>query len=356
MIVIHVHTAPSAATTTTTNPISTYRRQRGGAPYRCGREWLCTVTGSCSHGRDFYHSPHGNRRDRPRRAPPDARARASRRRVEQGRGVDGPLRRRGRRRARGDLHRRRARLDPQPQDGPPGDPREHPRDPAPGDGAGARHPRRHPGLARLRRLRVAGGRPEAAAAGRLLRAADARGRQRAADPADQELPAAGHDDVRRERRLSAPRPHHVPPGLGLRVREGRGSVVRPRAGRGLAGQQALLPPRLQPPEDARRSTRRCSSTGWSRRTPSGSRSGSSTPSGTSGSRPGCRAATTSACATRRCWRTRPRSTPTASGSRSRGSSRQTVWPTEDYELVTSHVESELPEDDLFAGIEVSVGQ
>jgi len=28
----------------------------------------------------------------------------------------------------------------------------------------------------------------------------------------------------------------------------------------------------------------------------------------------------------------------------------TVWPTEDYELVTSHVESPLPEDDLFAGV------
>ncbi len=27
-----------------------------------------------------------------------------------------------------------------------------------------------------------------------------------------------------------------------------------------------------------------------------------------------------------------------------------VWPTEDYELVVSHVDSELPEDDLFAGI------
>ncbi|KAA1418965.1 mycothiol conjugate amidase Mca [Nocardioides humilatus] len=28
-----------------------------------------------------------------------------------------------------------------------------------------------------------------------------------------------------------------------------------------------------------------------------------------------------------------------------------VWPTEDYELVTSHVPTELPEDDLFAGVE-----
>ena len=29
---------------------------------------------------------------------------------------------------------------------------------------------------------------------------------------------------------------------------------------------------------------------------------------------------------------------------------QAVWPTEDYELVTSHVETTLPEDDLFAGL------
>ena len=27
-----------------------------------------------------------------------------------------------------------------------------------------------------------------------------------------------------------------------------------------------------------------------------------------------------------------------------------TWPTEDYELVTSHVDTSLPEDDLFAGI------
>jgi mycothiol S-conjugate amidase len=34
---------------------------------------------------------------------------------------------------------------------------------------------------------------------------------------------------------------------------------------------------------------------------------------------------------------------------------QQTWPTEDYELARSHVESELPEDDLFAGIAVPVG-
>ncbi|HWJ80700.1 MAG TPA: mycothiol conjugate amidase Mca [Nocardioides sp.] len=33
-----------------------------------------------------------------------------------------------------------------------------------------------------------------------------------------------------------------------------------------------------------------------------------------------------------------------------------VWPTEDYELVTSHVPTSLPEDDLFTGVEPEVGQ
>jgi mycothiol S-conjugate amidase len=33
-----------------------------------------------------------------------------------------------------------------------------------------------------------------------------------------------------------------------------------------------------------------------------------------------------------------------------------VWPTEDYELVVSHVPTELPEDDLFAGITAEVGE
>ncbi|GAB3865168.1 mycothiol conjugate amidase Mca [Nocardioides maradonensis] len=33
-----------------------------------------------------------------------------------------------------------------------------------------------------------------------------------------------------------------------------------------------------------------------------------------------------------------------------------VWPTEDYELVTSHVPTETPEDDLFAGVTAEVGE
>jgi mycothiol S-conjugate amidase len=32
-----------------------------------------------------------------------------------------------------------------------------------------------------------------------------------------------------------------------------------------------------------------------------------------------------------------------------------IWPTEDYELVRSLVDTEVPEDDLFAGIDARVG-
>jgi mycothiol S-conjugate amidase len=32
-----------------------------------------------------------------------------------------------------------------------------------------------------------------------------------------------------------------------------------------------------------------------------------------------------------------------------------IWPTEDYELVRSLVDTEVPEDDLFAGVDARVG-
>ena len=45
--------------------------------------------------------------------------------------------------------------------------------------------------------------------------------------------------------------------------------------------------------------------------------------------------------------------PRAGGSTCRDDLQREVWPTEDYELVRSLVDSPLPEDDLFAGIEVA---
>ena len=121
------------------------------------------------------------------------------------------------------------------------------RGPAPGDGCGPRDPRRTAGLAGLRGLGVAGGRPQAAAAGGVLRADGPAGRGRAAGAADQELPAARAHDVRRERRLPAPRPHPVPQRVGGCLRGGRRPVPVPGGRRALAAAEALLPPRFQPP-------------------------------------------------------------------------------------------------------------
>ena len=155
------------------------------------------------------------------RPPADARARPPRRRVEQGRRLHGDVRRAGRRRPRRHLHRRRARLDPQPEDGPPRHRRQHHRGAPPGDGAGPRHPRHPPGLAGLRRLRLARGRPAAAAARGLLRAGAARGVHRAAGRADPRLQAPRAHDVRREGRLPPPRPHPLPRGERRGLRGGR---------------------------------------------------------------------------------------------------------------------------------------
>ena len=194
------------------------------------------------------------------------------------------------------------------------------------------------------------GDPQAAAARGLLRAGAARGVHRAAGPADARLQAARRHDVRREGRLPAPRPHPLPRGERRGVRGGRRPRALPRRRRAVAAAEALLPPRLELREDQgdpRRDAR--ARPGVAVRRAAGE-VGARRGVGRSGSPRGCRAATTSGSATRRCSRTRPRSTPTARGSRSRASIQAQVWPTEDFELVTSHVETSLPEDDLFAGI------
>ena len=78
------------------------------------------------------------------------------------------------------------------------------------------------------------------------------------------------------------------------------------------------------------------------------------PDGAPGSPPGSSAATTSRCVTTRCAPTPPRSTRTASGSTCRWSSSSKAWPTEDFELARSVVDSPLPESDLFAGVRETV--
>ena len=95
---------------------------------------------------------------------------------------------------------------------------------------------------------------------------------------------------------------------------------------------------------------------WSRRTPSGwpRAEEDAEPADVARSPRRCRAATTSRSATRRCSRTRPRSTRTAAGSPARSTIQREAWPTEDYHLARSLVDTEKPEDDLFAGIREKV--
>ena len=214
-----------------------------------------------------------------------------------------------------------------------------------------RDPRRPAGVARLRRLRAARGRPAAAAAGGLLRAGAAGGGGRAAGRGDPPaVPPARRDHLRRERRLPAPGPHHDPQDLGGGVRGGRRPGPLPGRRRALAAAEALLPHAFSRAR-MRRCTRRCSRPAWSRRTRSGSRSGTartpSTPRITT--RVECaewfERAGRGADRARHPDRPRP-----AAGSRCRSSCSAQIWPTEDYELARSLVDTELPEDDLFAGV------
>ena len=111
---------------------------------------------------------------------------------------------------------------------------EHHRDPARRDGPGAGDPRRHAGVAGLRRLRPSRGRPAAAAAGGLLRPGRPDHRGRATGAADTRVPPARRDHLRRERWLPPPRPHHVPQRERGRLRRRRrsGSVSRAPGSRG----------------------------------------------------------------------------------------------------------------------------
>ena len=125
-------------------------------------------------------------------------------------------------------------------------------DPAGRDGPGAGDPRHRAGLARLRRLRAC---PRATRCRRCPTAASprstSRGRGRAAGQGHPRVPAARDDHVRRERRLPAPRPHHVPQDQRRGVRRGRRPGRLPRAGRAVAGAQAVLLLHLPPRPDGR---------------------------------------------------------------------------------------------------------
>ena len=66
-----------------------------------------------------------------------------------------------------------------------------------------------------------------------------------AGAADPRLPPARRHDVRRARRLPAPRPHPVPRGLRRGLPRGRRPGALPRRGGAVAAAEALLPPRLE---------------------------------------------------------------------------------------------------------------
>ncbi len=118
--------------------------------------------------------------------------------------------------------------------------------------------------------------------------------------------------------------------------------------RAVAAVEALLRPRVLPGEDRRvprRDARRGPRVAVRRvaRALGG-------PRGRSRSRPGSTAPTSSRYGTPRCSPTRRRSTRTGWFFTIPGELQRRVWPTEDFELARSHVPTELPEDDLFAGV------
>ena len=160
------------------------------------------------------------------------------------------------------------------------------------------------------------------------------------------------DDVRRERRLSAPRPHHAATRSSVEAFEaaadpdrypGTGEPWQPlklyyhltfhkRAHRGAARRRRGRRPRLAVRRVARRT-------------------GRTTPSTPSGSRPSSTCARLLRRARRGAARpTRTQVDPTGRWFLLPTELQQAAWPTEDYELARSLVETAVPEDDLFAGV------
>ena len=217
------------------------------------------------------------------------------------------------------------------------------------DGRRRRRARRAAPLARLRRLGSARGRPAAAAAGGLLRARPAGGGGGAAGRAGPQLQAARDHHVRRERRLSAPGPHHVPQGVGGGVRGGGrpGALRRPR--RAVDAVEALLQRRLLAGAHAR--DPRGAAGGGPRvavrrvdRVPRGPGDARAR-----GHHPDRRQRLLRA-AGRGVARARHPDRPGRVLLRDAARDRAGQWPTEEYELAQSRVPTNLPEADLFAGL------
>ena len=230
--------------------------------------------------------------------------------------------------------------------------------PSEGDGGRGRDPRRRPRVARLRGLGLPRRRSgRVGTAGEVVRLAQPRGGDRGAGPDRPQVPSARDDDLRRERRLPAPGPHPLPRGVHRRLPGSRRSGPVPRRRSAVDGVQALLQRRvLDPPDDRhqRRGGRRRPRVALRRvdravrQQPASGLRRSAATTHHRGQR------LLPAAGRRRCGRTPPRSTRTPTGSRCRTTSSARIWPTEEYELAESRVPTDLPEDDLFAGLRESV--
>ena len=293
------------------------------------------------------------RGDYPRDRTPsaDGRARPPGRRVQQGCGDDGAVRRGGRRGAGRHLHRRRARRHPQPRARPTPTRRGH---------AGRVRRDEMAAAAAILGVRhewlgfVDSGLPEGDPLPPLPEGCFADSSRWRSRPSRwsrliRVVPAARHDDLRRERRLPAPRPHHDPQGRHGGLRGGRATrTAYPGARRAVAAAQALLHQQLH---QARVEAARGDARGrpgvavpeWLERW-------EDRPDERTASPPGSSAPTGSTCGTGRCSPTPPRSTRTARGSPSRPRSSAASGRPRTSSWRARSCRRDLPEDDLFAGL------
>ena len=301
------------------------------------------------------------RADEQRRdAAPDGGARPPRRRVEQGRGDDGALRGRGRRRPGRHLHRRRARQRAQPEAGPARDRGEHRRDPARPRWTG---PARSSASGRRGSASSTPACPRATRCRRCPRAASAWSTRRTAPSRWSRLirEFRPHVVTTYDENGGYPHPDHIMcHNVSVVAFDAAGDPDRyPGRGRAVAAAEALLQHGLHQGADHRAARGACSRPGSSRRTGSGWRSGTSSDDERDRGRPGHHpgavrrllpGARRRAAGARHPGRPGRLLVPGADGdpaARS-GRPRTSSWP-------GRSSTRPLPEDDLFAGVRETLG-
>ena len=175
------------------------------------------------------------------------------------------------------------------------------------------------------------------------------------------IPAARDPDLRRERRVPAPGPHQDPSGRGGGVRGGGGPRPVPEEAASPGSRSRCTTSSRSTRRSTSRCTRSCCAAAWTRRTPRSSRSGRSAPasapsaaSGSWRSPRGSRWPTTSRSGIEALLAHATQIDPNSSWFACPLEVQRAAWPTEDYHLARSLVDTELPEDDLFAGVLESV--